>query len=269
MTRDDVHGDVQFLTGSPQRGAVLRELCEAPARPSDLCERVDATRTTVQRILAGFCERDWVVKRDGRYRATGTGRRVADRYAALREEVARAREFGPVAVHLGDVAADLPEAAFEGEVTAATDRDPLAAVDRLVEWFGNAEGDRVRAVSPIVAQSFNRVAADLIRSGTEIEYVIDPEVLERSAADFETELEQGVEHEMIRMRVHPESLSYGLLVGASDVMLGAYDEDNNLRATLESSDPEVVEWATERFEALWTAARPLPDVLADEGEKCG
>ena len=128
MQDDDVaFGDVQFLTGSPQRRNVLKALCEEPARPHELCADIDATRTTIQRILAGFRERQWVVKYDGDYRPTVTGRRICQQYEALLGELRLAREFGPLAAHLGPVANDLPIEALErGQLTVSDEGSPLA-----------------------------------------------------------------------------------------------------------------------------------------------
>ena len=90
MTSDDGHDGAQYLAGSPVRVAILRALRDDPRRPAELTDAVDATRTTVQRILGGFRERDWVVKRDAAYRVTPTGERVHDAYETLLAEVGRA-----------------------------------------------------------------------------------------------------------------------------------------------------------------------------------
>jgi len=153
------YGDVQFLTGSPHRRAVLAALCDEPARPHELCDDIDATRTTIQRILAGFRERQWVVKHHGDYRATVTGRRVCEQYETLHDEITRARRFGPLAAHLGPVADDLPvEALATGRLTVSEEGNPLAALSRFTEWLQEVEGEMC-AISPVVAQPFNEIGA--------------------------------------------------------------------------------------------------------------
>ncbi|MDS0277587.1 MarR family transcriptional regulator [Halomicroarcula sp. S1AR25-4] len=255
--------DVQFLTGSPQRYGVLSSLCESSARPCELCDEVDATRTTIQRILAGFRERQWVVKRDGEYRPTVTGRRVCEQYQSLLSEIERARDFGPLATHLDTIDDDLPTEALEsGRLTVGSDGNPLAAVNRFTEWFRAVDGD-VRAVSPIVAQPFNEVGAELLASGTSIEFVIDQTVLERSEQEYGEALERGLDHDRISIYIHEDPLMFGLVVdGASRCCLAAYDEHNNIRALLETGGAEVVDWATGVFERHRDRAKPLSAVYS-------
>lgn len=255
--------DVQFLTGSPQRFAVLAALCESPARPCELDAEVDATRTTIQRILAGFQDREWIYKREGHYRPTATGRRVFDQYQSLLGEAERGRDLGPIAVHLDAIADTLPEELLtESAVTRSSEQDPLAAVTRLIERFESVDG-RVRAISPIVTQSFNEVAADLLESAMEMEFVIDEGVLERSATDFPTALERGVEHGNIDVFVCEDALSFGLILDEAGCCLAVYDDENNLRATVESTDDAVCDWAAVQFEQRRERSRPLGVLLAD------
>ncbi|WP_284007489.1 helix-turn-helix transcriptional regulator [Haloarcula pelagica] len=262
MTRDSVHGDVQFLTGSPARFAVLSALAESPARPCELCDRIDATRTTIQRILAGYSDRQWVRKVDGDYRLTLTGRRVYERYESLLAETERAKQFGPLAEHLGPIGDELPDVVLDtGTITVGSEQTPLAPVNRLTEWFAAAEGD-VKTVSPIVAAIFNNTATTLLEQGTRIESIIDHSVLERSEREFDDALARGVDDESIEFYVYETSLDFGLVVDDRGCCLGAYDDSNNLRVTLVVEDPAAREWALDRFHRYREDATPLETVLS-------
>ena len=255
--------DVQFLTGSPQRFAVLSALCETPARPSELHDQIDATRTTIQRILAGFQDRNWVYKHDGRYRPSVTGRRVFDQYRSLLTEAERSQDIGPNAVYLDRISDSIPgELLTESTITCSSEQDPLAAVTRLLERFRSVEGP-VKAVSPIVSQSFNQIAADLLESETEMELVIDEGVLERSASDFPTALERGVEHGNIDVHVYEGALSFGIVLDDRGCCLAVYDDENNLRATVESDDETVCDWAAVQFERRRQHSKPLAKLLSN------
>jgi len=252
-----VYGDVQFLTGSPHRRAVLAALCAEPARPHELCADIDATRTTIQRILAGFRERQWVVKHEGDYRATVTGRRVRDQYETLLEEVTRARRFGPLAAHLGPDADDLPVDALEnGRLTVSEEGSPLAPLSRFTEWMRAVEGD-IHAISPVVAQPFNDIGAELLSGETDIEFVIDSAVLEQSKTQYESDLAFGADHDGITIYVHEQPLTIGVAFDEKRCCVVAYDDDTNLKAMLEAGEGELYEWTTEVFERHRERSVPL------------
>ena len=272
MQDDDVaFGDIQFLTGSPQRRSVLQALRAEPARPHELCAELDATRTTIQRILAGFRERQWVVKHDGDYRLTVTGRRICRQYEALLAEASRAREFGPLAAHLGPVADDLPIDALEtGQLTISDERSPLSALSRFTEWFRGVEG-RMYAMTPVVAQPFNDIGVELVESGTDIDLIIDRTVLDQSMTQYEPEWSFAVDHDAVSIYVHDTPLPVGLGLDDERCCLVAYDEDNNLRAVLESTDSELYDWAKTTYEQYREESVPFEaletDVTAVGGER--
>lgn len=262
------HDDVQYLVGSPVRARILETLREEPLRPTELTDCVDATRTTVQRILAGYLERDWVVKRGGRYTATVTGRGVHRAYERLLANVERAERFGPFAAHAGPVVDDLPWDALEGaEVTVASDRDPFATAQRLAELISTADADHMRAVSPIVAEVFNEAAVEFIDGGGHLELTIDHGVLEASQAEFPDALERARRLGDVDVLVHPEPLGFGLMLAGGRACLGAYDAENNLRAVVESDAPELFEWADATYERHRSRAAPLEEALAGPPEE--
>jgi len=262
MTSDSGHDGAQYLAGSPVRVAVLRTLRREPRRPADLTAAVDATRTTVQRILGGFRERDWVVKRDAAYRVTPTGERVYNAYEALLEEVELADRFGRFAAEIERVGAGFPaEAIGAGELTVATDQNPLAVVDRLTELLHEGIGAEIRAVSPVVVNQFNRAAAAALDDGSAVELVIDRDVVEASVTDFEPATDRALDDERATVYVSPEPIEYGLLECDGVACVTAYDRQNNPRCVLESTDPVVTEWVADRFDSLVDDARRLSAVV--------
>ena len=264
MASDSGHDDAQYLAGSTVRVAILRALDRKPRRPASLTDAVDATRTTVQRILAGFRERRWVVKRDGAYHVTPTGERVHDAYEDLLSEIDRADRYGRFAADLKRAGADFPAAGLEtGDLTAATDRDPLAALDRLVELIRTTRGSDVRAVSPIVTSQYNEAARDALDAGAEIELIIDREVLETSIAEFGPATDRALSDERATVYVSPDPIGYGLLRYDDVACVVAYDEHNNPRCVFESTDETVVRWVDGRLESLSAGATPLSAVVQE------
>lgn len=262
MTADDGHDGAQYLAGSPVRVAMLRAIREEPRRPARLTSAVDATRTTVQRILSGFRERDWVVKRDAAYHVTPTGERVHDAYEDLLDEVALADRYGRLAADLERVGAGFPSSAIDaGELTVAADRNPLAAVDRLTELLREGSGSEIRAVSPVVVQQFNDAAAEALDAGAEVELVIDRDVVEESIAEFGPATDRALRDDGMTVYVSPESIEYGVFRNDGVACVTAYDRRNNPRCVLESTDSAVIEWVDDRFESFVADARRLSAVV--------
>ncbi|RAW44639.1 transcriptional regulator [Halorubrum sp. 48-1-W] len=264
MASDSGHDDARYLAGSPIRVAILRALDRNPRRPASLTDAVDATRTTVQRILSGFRERRWVVKRDGAYHVTPTGERVHDTYEALLSEIDRADRYGRFAADLERAGAGFPADGLEtGELTAATDRDPLAALDRVVELIRDSGGSAVRSVSPIVTAQYNEAAATALDRGATMELVIDGEVLETSIGAFGPATDRAITDDDAAVYVAPDPIGYGILRYDDLACVVAYDEHNNPRCVFESGNETVREWADERFEALAREATPLSTVIGE------
>lgn len=262
-SRSDVaHDGAQYLAGSPARVALLRALRTEPRRPAALTDAVDATRTTVQRILAGFRERNWVIKADGAYHVTSSGQRVHDAYEQLLSEVVCADRYGSFVAEIERIAPEFPAAALDsGTLTVADDRDPLAAVDRVVELLRDADGDEIRTASPIVTQQYNAAAAAALDAGSRIELLIDEGVLSASLADFEPETARALEDDAATVYVTDEPIQYGLFRREGLASVVAHDDRNSPVCVLESTDSTVIEWADERYAELKADAVPIADAL--------
>ncbi|SEH38729.1 Predicted transcriptional regulator, contains HTH domain [Halopenitus malekzadehii] len=272
MPSEDAHEDVRYLAGSPGRIAILRAIREEPLRPAAITRRVESTRTTVQRVLAGFRERRWVVERDATYRLTATGERVCDAYENLLDATARAREFAPFAANAEPIATELPSAAFEhGSLTVASAQDPLAPVDRLIDRFEETESAAVRSVSPIVSRTFNEAAMELLGRETSIQLVIDERVLETSTESFPEAFKRALDRCDVSVRVHPDPLPVGLFTDREGprTCLMAYDDQNTPRALFECTDESVHEWALGWFDRVQDRSRPLEDVVDDGSDPTG
>lgn len=75
---DDVLEDIAYLSRSGYRVAVLELLTKGPRTPREIREAVDASRSTIRRILAELIERGWAERStDGDIVATATGEHVA------------------------------------------------------------------------------------------------------------------------------------------------------------------------------------------------
>lgn len=69
--------DLDYLSRSPSRIRVLERISDSPRSRHDLKQHVEASRTTLSRILADFEEREWITRTNGLYRTTPEGDIVA------------------------------------------------------------------------------------------------------------------------------------------------------------------------------------------------
>lgn len=85
--------DIDYLTRSPPRIRVLERIHESPRSRQDLKDGIDASRTTLSRMLADFEERDWITRSDGTYRTTPEGDLVASEVGRVLENLEAGREL--------------------------------------------------------------------------------------------------------------------------------------------------------------------------------
>lgn len=238
---------ISFLAGSDGRVAVLRELAESPRRPCELRERTDSSRTAIHRALSGFEEYGWVRKQSDRYALTAAGQHVAEQYEDLATAVTQGEQFSEflAAFPLAD---DLP-AVFDGDVCVSTAIEPQAPetffFDRLP-----ANAERLRGFSPVLTQRMIDSFEPTVEAGTSVELVYDEPFARHLQETHPEMIELAVERETVTIHVVSESIDFGLVLVDGEVFLKAYGQHGDLVACLHSTDEELLEWATDRFDRL-------------------
>ena len=264
MTLDEEHDASRCLSGSPVRVSVFRALDDGVRQPAALTASVDASRTTVHRILSDYRDRSWVVRRNGDYYLTPTGERVYDAYETFLAEVALADQLATFSADLARAGAGFPaEAIDRGDLTTAANRNPFAVLDRIVELFEDAGGHEIRAVSPIVTTRYNNAAAAALDDGARIRLVIDEGVLETSRAEFSDATRRALTDDGVDVYIAAERIQYGVFTLDDRACVVSYDDANNPSGLLESSDPLVREWVLDRYERFQSAATPIADCLPE------
>lgn len=260
--------DVEFLALSANRVTVLQSLAEGPRSRSALAEETGASQATLGRILADFEDRSWARPTDGGYEATATGRLVADAFSDLLDAL-------ELEVDLRDIVAYLPtdELGFDlarltdATITVPTETRPNAPVQRLIDLERDAA--EVRAFSHAFNEQTLSLMADRATDGTvRFRGVFSPDVVEALASDdaLRRHLLALVDAEPAAVRVRSAGVPVaGTLVDAR-VHLLVRDESGVLRASIDTDDDVVREWADDAFERYWTDAVPLDrdDVVASE-----
>ncbi|KAB1196073.1 MULTISPECIES: winged helix-turn-helix domain-containing protein [Haloferax] len=250
--------DVAFLVGSQSRVSILRALANGPRRPTNLAKACNCARETAQRTLAGFRERGWVQKSDGLYRLTPGGEMVFERYDSLIDTVECADQMSEFLTNVGGISNELPPDVFQQlNVTTAVDNDPHAPINRYLTVLGDEPVDQFRGVSPIVSRIFNEAAEQVIGPQTEMELIIDRDVLERSIAEYPDAYELGKELDQFSLQVVDEEIEFGLLLVDGHGAVASHDDYGNVVALVDGDTPEVVTWVEGLYESLRAKASPV------------
>jgi predicted transcriptional regulator len=211
---------------------------------------LDCARRTVQRHLAACEERGWVERGDGGYRLTAAGDAAARVHQAYRDRLAAVDRAAPLLSHLNPSQAPSPEQLTDADVVAASASDPQAPIQAYVERLGGFTGDRVLLCSPVLSRVFHDAHADLARRGVHTDLLLSTETArlarDRNPLEFAAVLRLGV----LDLYTRAEPVPFGLVIDDEQLLLGAYDDDGNLKACLHGDDPELVAWGERQFETL-------------------
>jgi predicted transcriptional regulator len=242
--------DIAFLVGSEVRINLLRRLRSAPARPSDLADHCSCARETAQRTVSGFTDRGWAEKvgDTDRYRLTHAGEMIAGSYAEFEECVDVTTRFRHLLANLdGRVDGLTCEVLAETTRTRATPENPHASVNRLLELMDREQIDTLRGVTPIVSRVFNQAAADVIGPETDVDLIIDRDVLDASTAEYPEALKRAERLPGFTLYVSPEEVGFGLVVIDGHAWLGAYDDQGNLVASADDDGGPFLPWVRDAF----------------------
>jgi predicted transcriptional regulator len=256
--------DISFLVGSDSRVRVLRLLHDQPLRPTEIVDRCTCTRETVQRTLSGFGDLGWVEKTGKHYRTTLAGDMVLESYEDLSSVVSDVNDLGPFLEHASDEFHDIPPSVLSSTtITTATSENPHAPIDRYLELVGGGYVEEFRGVAPIVSGVFNQASESAIGPETDMELIIDESVLERSQTDYEDALQVAYDRDQFTLYLSRDPLQFGLALVDGVSWLGAYDDNGNLVACIDSDHPALFDWTMSVYERKREASTELEAPVED------
>jgi predicted transcriptional regulator len=252
----------QFLAGSADRRRLLAHLADQPGTPAELADALSVARRSIQRHLGTFVDRGWAEKAGGEYRLTTVGELVVDEHTGYLETLDRIETFRPFFEALPD-RTHAPDPAWVDTATlvAASAANPQAPVRAYLDGVRALDTDRVRMLSPILSRAFHDAHAELARDGVDTELVMDETTIRRARELNPAEFEVVVALDVLDLYCHPAEIRFGLTLGDETVLMGAYDEEGNLRACVTSSDADFHQWGERLFERYLDAAEPVDSAL--------
>ena len=251
--------EIEFLTLSANRIAVLEALAEEPHTRSDLAEATGASQPTIGRILRDFEERRWITRTEREYEATATGRLVAAGLTDLLAILETEEKLRPVMAWLpADVMTFDLRRLHDATITVPSRTRPNAPVQRALEMLREAEG--VRACSHAFnEQSLAVIRKQVIGGRQTFEGVFSRTAIAALAEDdsLDTQLRELASSNGAAIRIHPEEIPIAITIADDQVHLMLRDDDGVLQAAIDTDDPEVLSWARSVHESYWSEAKPL------------
>ena len=260
--------DVEFLALSANRVAVLQSLAGAPRSRSDLAAETGASQATLGRILADFEARSWVRRRDGEYEATATGKLVANAFSDLLDVLETERD-------LRDIVDSLPTEAMgfdlarlaDATITVPTETRPNAPLQRLIGL--EREAAAIRAFSHAFNEQTLSLTAERVAEGDlTFEGVFSRGAIDALAREstLRRRLESLLDAPDAAVRVRDSRVPVAGTLADDRVYLLVRDDSGVLRASIDTDDPEIFEWAESAFAEYWKSATPLDRRdLGDDG----
>lgn len=244
----DAREDIAFLVGSSSRVELLRALAERPYRPTELANVCSCARETAQRTLGGFVERGWVQKSEAQYRLTPGGVSVLEQYEKLTDVVLSVERLETFLTNAGSAIEDLPTETYgELTVTEASNTDPHAPINRFLTVLGSDPVELFKGITPIVSPVYNEAAASIIGPETEMELIIDDSVLAISEAEYPEALQRANDLPQFSLYLTPRDIDFGLTIVDGHAYVGAYDEYNNIVASVDGESETLLTWAQELY----------------------
>lgn len=240
-----------------RRRDVLAELSTPRTKP-ELVDRLDASRSTVDRAVDALISQGFVERRDSEYVATYAGTAAASAYEQFLQRLESLAAVQPV---LGVLAPDIdiPPAVFDGAtVRESAPEAPEVPVEDSIELV---VGSSVfRGTAPAILSRYLDVFLELVDSGTELELVLTAAVAEQLETTYPDSLATLEDEADISLYVTEQSLPYAVWSAerpeGTVSGLIAYGE-NGLAGIISNDTPAMNEWATEQYEQFKRGARPL------------
>jgi predicted transcriptional regulator len=252
--------EIEFLARSANRIEVLATLADGAYSRRELGEAVDASQPTLGRVLNDLSDRTWIRYDGERYRATATGRLVAAGITDLRERLETETRLREVAAWLpDDLEVDLRHFR-DATITTPTAARPNAPIRRMLELLRSTD----RAL--LCSHSFNEQKLRLLRErvtngemtakGVFTADAIDALV---DVPDLRRELRALVDAPDAEIRVTTEDVPLAVEITADRSHLLLRDDEGLVRASVDTGDASVREWATALHERYWVGAEPVDE----------
>lgn len=241
-----------------KRSDVLDSLRSDPAPKPELVERLDVSRSTVDRAVDSLRETGLIRRTGGQYHVTVHGRLIVESYQEYVDATDALAKAAPI---LDTIPLDsgIDRSLLEsGTIRLADPHAPENAITAAVEELQSAE--RLRVFSPIVKSNYiNLVHEEVAEAGLDTDLVLGQGASESlaSLATVTETLEGLLGAESFSLYTTDAELPYMLylMTGGTDAVGITVHDDGAIVGSVTANDPDAVAWGRERFDEVMAAAQ--------------
>lgn len=224
-----------------------------------LVERLDCSRSTVDRSVRELASLDLVTYDDGEYRPTTLGLLVVEEYRDFEERVETLERLEPALEWFPADEFGLDVGCLSGaDVIVSTPNDPYAPANHHADVM--AESESFRGLLPAVGLNQLEVGTEAVmESGHYQTLVVESGVAEqlRSKPHYAEKIDELLASGRVEIMVTEDDIPYFLGLYDETVHVGVDDEDGMPRALIETSAEEAREWAESVFADFERRAHPF------------
>lgn len=250
---------IEFLARSSNRVAALETLIDDPHDRAELQEAIDASSSTVGRVLDDLMAKGWVTKSDDRYAATRMGELVGREFARLLDAMEAAEGLSEVLDWLPAEGMDFDLTTLrDADITTSTRTNPFAPVLRMATRVGSADHVQLLAGS-VLPRTLAAVREAVVEGTQTLDAVVAPAVLD--AVDADSEMSAQVREIAAADRASvfrcDGDVPYDVAVADGAMVLNVTDEQGFPRALLEADHEAAVSRVTFLHESYRREAEPV------------
>lgn len=230
-----------------RREEIIVCLAEEPRDKRTLVEELDIPRSTLDRAIRELEAVNVVNYKEGKYRVTPVGRRIARNFFSFLERAELIMELEPFLQWTPKHEFDLDLRYLEdAELLLSKSNDPYAMVNHHVEALKNASS--FRGILPLIGfHAFETAYEQVMENGANHEVIVTPGVVETMETEecYASLYRPLLGHDGFSISVYDGSIPYFLGVFDDETVQIGIDENEKPRALIETDHPEVQSWAND------------------------
>lgn len=241
-----------------ERLAFLEAIDDDPPAPAGaVADRVDASVSTVNRVVSRFAEAGLARRTDDGIELTAAGSLALAEARRFTDAVDRTGQLQAVleSIDAAPVTSDLGWV-LKATVTVAAPTHPYAPLQRYSELFAGAERKRLLGDRFVVPERGVEAAMEAMEAGTHCTCVWSDRAFERMAEAYPELVDWSAGRDDLEAAV-AESVPLDMAIFDDHLLVYAFDDGGIMTAIVDTDDPDVLEWGEAVFEACLEGGEEL------------